>query len=161
MAEHREARVGQLDSGSVILLGKIIATFLKELLFSRYTFCPRRPDVRKRVEMITIKTKQQTNKQTNNNKIQPFIKEEFVLTCTPHPRLPSYSPHDMPPSPCHLHFWQNDRDLLHAIVVQVTRGWNRYRNESQRGKLTMENKILPPLLPGTRTRDLSITSPAL
>ena len=23
---------------------------------------------------------------------------------------------------CHLHFWQNDRDLLHAIAV--TRGWN-------------------------------------
>ena len=26
---------------------------------------------------------------------------------------------------CHLHFWQNDRDLLHATAV--TRGWNRYR----------------------------------
>ena len=25
---------------------------------------------------------------------------------------------------CHLHFWQNDRDLLHAAVV--TRGWNGY-----------------------------------
>ena len=23
---------------------------------------------------------------------------------------------------CHLHFWQNDRDLLRATVV--TRGWN-------------------------------------
>ena len=29
---------------------------------------------------------------------------------------------------CHLHFWQNDRDLLHATVV--TRGWNGYRNLS-------------------------------
>ena len=30
---------------------------------------------------------------------------------------------------CHLHFWQNDRDLLRATVV--TRGWNGYRNKSQ------------------------------
>ena len=29
---------------------------------------------------------------------------------------------------CHLHFWQNDRDLPHAAAV--TRGWNGYRNES-------------------------------
>ena len=29
----------------------------------------------------------------------------------------------------HLHFWQNDRDLLRATAV--TRGWNRYRNKSQ------------------------------
>ena len=27
---------------------------------------------------------------------------------------------------CRLHFWQNDRDLLHATAV--TRGWNGYRN---------------------------------
>ena len=27
---------------------------------------------------------------------------------------------------CHLHFWQNDRDLLPASAV--TRGWNGYRN---------------------------------
>ena len=27
---------------------------------------------------------------------------------------------------CHLHFWQNDRDLLRATAV--TRGWNRYWN---------------------------------
>ena len=27
---------------------------------------------------------------------------------------------------CHLHFWQNDQDLLRATVV--TRGWNGYRN---------------------------------
>ena len=25
---------------------------------------------------------------------------------------------------CHLHFWQNDRDLLRATAV--TRGWNGY-----------------------------------
>ena len=28
----------------------------------------------------------------------------------------------------HLHFWQNDRDLLR--VTALTRGWNGYRNES-------------------------------
>ena len=29
----------------------------------------------------------------------------------------------------HLHFWQNNRDLLRATAV--TRGWNGYRNKSQ------------------------------
>ena len=38
----------------------------------------------------------------------------------------------------HLHFWQNDRDLLRATAV--TRGWNGYRNRSQHRKLTMEKK---------------------
>ena len=47
---------------------------------------------------------------------------------------------------CHLHFWQNDLDLLRATVV--TRGWNRYQNKSQHRKLTLEKKILPPLLQG-------------
>ena len=47
---------------------------------------------------------------------------------------------------CHLHFWQNDRDLLRATAV--TRGWNRYQNKSQHRKLTLEKKILPPLLQG-------------
>ena len=47
---------------------------------------------------------------------------------------------------CHLHFWQNDRVLLRATAV--TRGWNGYRNKNQHGKLTMEKKILPPLLLG-------------
>ena len=47
---------------------------------------------------------------------------------------------------CHLHFWQNDRGLLRATAV--TRGWNGYRNKSQHRKLTMEKKILPPLLQG-------------
>ena len=47
---------------------------------------------------------------------------------------------------CHLHFWQNDRDLLHATVV--TRGWNGYRNYSQHRKLTLEKKILPPFQQG-------------
>ena len=44
------------------------------------------------------------------------------------------------PVTCHLHFWQNDRDLLGATAV--TRGWNRYRNKSQHRKLTLEKKII-------------------
>ena len=35
---------------------------------------------------------------------------------------------------CHLHFGQNDRDLLRATAA--TRGWNGYQNESQHRKLT-------------------------
>ena len=46
----------------------------------------------------------------------------------------------------HLHFWQNDRDLLRAAAVR--RGWNSYQNESRHGKLTMEKKTIPPHLPG-------------
>ena len=47
---------------------------------------------------------------------------------------------------CHLRFWQNDRDLLRTTAV--TRGWNGYRNKSQHRKLTLEKKILQPLLQG-------------
>ena len=47
---------------------------------------------------------------------------------------------------CHLHFWQNDLDLLRATVV--TRGWNGYRTKSQNRKLILEKKIVPPLLQG-------------
>ena len=46
----------------------------------------------------------------------------------------------------HLHFRQNDQDLLRATAV--TQGWNRYRNKSQHQKSTLEKKILPPLLQG-------------
>ena len=71
---------------------------------------------------------------------------------------------------CHLHFWQNDRDLLRATVV--TRGWNGYRNKSQHRKfgtfdpttrliLLPGGEISPAVPAGIRTRDLSITSPAL
>ena len=35
---------------------------------------------------------------------------------------------------CHLHFWQNDRDLLRATVA--TRGWNGHRNKSQHRKFS-------------------------
>ena len=47
---------------------------------------------------------------------------------------------------CHLHFWQNDQDLLHATAV--TWWWNGYWNKSQHRKLTLENKIIPPLQQG-------------
>ena len=47
---------------------------------------------------------------------------------------------------CHLHFWQNDQDLLCATVV--TRGWNGYQNKNQHRKLALEKKILQSLLPG-------------
>ena len=40
---------------------------------------------------------------------------------------------------CHLHLWQNDRDLLRA--TEVTRGWNGYRNKGQHRKSTMEKKM--------------------
>ena len=48
--------------------------------------------------------------------------------------------------PCHLHFWQNDRDLLGDTAV--TRGWTGYRNKSQHIKMTPEKKNHPPLRPG-------------
>ena len=47
---------------------------------------------------------------------------------------------------CHLHIWQNDRDLLRTTAV--TRGWNGYQNKSQHRKSTLEKKILPLLLQG-------------
>ena len=50
---------------------------------------------------------------------------------------------------CHLHFWQNDLDLLHATAV--TQGWYIYQNKSQHRKLTLEKKILPPLLRGLKS----------
>ena len=46
---------------------------------------------------------------------------------------------------CHLHFWRNDRGILRAATA-VTQGWNGHRNKSQHRKLTLEKKILPPLL---------------
>ena len=46
----------------------------------------------------------------------------------------------------HLHIWQNDCHCLRAAAV--TQGWNGYWNKSQHRKLTLEKKILLPLLPG-------------
>ena len=60
------------------------------------------------------------------------------------------------PATCTL--WQNDRDLLRAIAV--TRGWNGYRNKSAQ-KLDPGEGNSPAVPAGTRTRDLSITSPSL
>ena len=60
---------------------------------------------------------------------------------------------------CHLHFWRNDQDLLRATAV--TRGWNAYRNKSQHRKLTLEKKILPPLLPGLERGTFRLESSAL
>ena len=45
---------------------------------------------------------------------------------------------------CYAHFWQNDQDLLCAI--SLARGWNVHWSKSQHRKLTMEKKILLPLL---------------
>ena len=59
---------------------------------------------------------------------------------------------------CHLHFWQNDRDLLRATVV--TRGWNGYRNKSAQ-EVDPGEENSPAVPAGIRTRDLSITNPAL
>ena len=47
---------------------------------------------------------------------------------------------------CHLHFWRNDWGLLCATAV--TQGWNGYQDKSQHRRLTLEKKILPPLLQG-------------
>ena len=58
---------------------------------------------------------------------------------------------------CHLHFGQNDRDLVRAFAVtreRITTG-----ESAQKVDLGKENPSAAPA--GTRTRDLSITSPAL
>ena len=47
---------------------------------------------------------------------------------------------------CHLLFGQNDWDLLCA--TEVTQGWNRHWNKSQRRKLSLGNNIIPSLLRG-------------
>ena len=75
------------------------------------------------------------------------------VLCTPHNHVPCHfmqshirKVYACLAATCHLHFWQNDLDLLHAAAV--TRGWNRYRNKSQHRELTLEKKILPLLLQG-------------
>ena len=58
---------------------------------------------------------------------------------------------------CHLHFWQNDRDLLRA-----TQGPNEYRNKPESAqKVDLGEENSPAAHARTRTRDLSISSPAL
>ena len=60
---------------------------------------------------------------------------------------------------CHLHFWQNDQDLLRAIVV--TQGWNGYQNKESAQKVNPGEENSPTTPAGIRTCDLSIMSPAL
>ena len=48
---------------------------------------------------------------------------------------------------CHLHFWQTDRDLLHAIAV--TQGWNEYQNKESAQKVDPGEENSPGLKPGT------------
>ena len=58
----------------------------------------------------------------------------------------------------HLHFWQNDRDLLRAAVV--TWGRNGYWNKSAQ-KVDPGEENSPAAPAGIQTHDLSIMSPAL
>ena len=60
---------------------------------------------------------------------------------------------------CHLHFWQNDQGLLHATAV--TRGVERIPKLESAQKVDPGEENSPAAPAGIRTRDLSITSPAL
>ena len=73
------------------------------------------------------------------------------IQCTPYNHVPVYSiSHVCRVHTCvfscnlPLHFCQNNWDPSYATVV--TWGWNRYWNKSQHRNLTLEWKILPPLL---------------
>ena len=58
----------------------------------------------------------------------------------------------------YLHFWQNDRGLIRATAV--TRGWNGH--QLRVSKKVNAGEVNSPAAPaGTRTRNLSVTSPAL
>ena len=77
------------------------------------------------------------------------------VLCTPYSRAPCHFMQSHIPRvhaclvvTCHLHFWQIDWDLLRATAL--TQGLNRYRNKSQHRKLTLEKKILPPVLRGLK-----------
>ena len=59
---------------------------------------------------------------------------------------------------CYLHFSQSGRDLLRATAA--TLGWNGYRNKSAQ-TVDIGEENFPGASAGTRTRDLSITNPAL
>ena len=80
------------------------------------------------------------------------------VLCTPYNHAPIYGVTSGKATyiavTCHLHFWQNVQDHLHATAI--TLGWNGYRNKNQQRKL--EQKNLPPLQQGTQTRDLSVVS---
>ena len=59
---------------------------------------------------------------------------------------------------CHLHFWQNDQSLLRATAV--TRGWNGHRIRVSTQSWLWRRKFSRASA-GIRTRNLSVTSPAL
>ena len=60
---------------------------------------------------------------------------------------------------CHLHVWQNHRDLLRATAVTRVCGTNTEIRVKQ--KVDPGEEYCPAASAGTRTRDLSVTSPAL
>ena len=60
---------------------------------------------------------------------------------------------------CHLHFWHNGLDLLRATTV--TRGVKQVPKWESAQKADTGVEHSPAAPAGTRTRDLSITSPAL
>ena len=56
------------------------------------------------------------------------------------------------PVSCHLHLWQNDRDLLRATAV--TQGSNEYRNKPESAqKVHLGEENSPAVPAGIRTRD--------
>ena len=58
---------------------------------------------------------------------------------------------------CPLHFWRNGRELFYVL----TRGWNGYRIKGQHRKLTLEKKILRPLLRDSNPQPFNHESSAL
>ena len=60
---------------------------------------------------------------------------------------------------CHQHFWQNDRDLLRATAGNT--GVERIPKLESAQKVDPGEENSPAAPAGIRTRDLSITSPAL
>ena len=79
-------------------------------------------------------------------KLLPSRRELYVHQTSVHQFTAplSLKPHTCLAVTCHIHFRQNDRDLLRATAV--TRGWNGYRNKSRHRKLTLKKNIRPALL---------------
>ena len=71
----------------------------------------------------------------------------------------SPNPHARGKSHQHLHFGQNDWDLLRASAVR--RGVERTPNKRQHRKLTLPEENSPTAPAGIQTHNLSVTSPAL
>ena len=60
---------------------------------------------------------------------------------------------------CHLHFWQNDRDFFTCYCGNT--GVERIPKLESAQKVDPGEENSPAVPAGIRTRDLSITSPAL